>query len=80
MFRFVFDRVDWLIEWYFTPLSTVSQSKHGHSSHYSYLSWISAVLGWGSNVLPKDNSHEKLQRIQWGSNPGPLDYESHFTN
>ena len=63
----------WFIDWCFTPLSTVSQSYNG--SHHSCLSWVSPVLGWGSEVscpriLPK------IQRIQFASNPGPLDYKS----
>ena len=35
-----------LIEWCFTPLSTVFQSYHGDSSHYSCLSCVSPVLRW----------------------------------
>ena len=34
-----------LIDWCFTPLSTVFQSHHCNSSHYSCLSWVSPVLG-----------------------------------
>ena len=34
----------------FTPLSTIFQSYHGDSSLYSRLSWISQVLGRGSEV------------------------------
>ena len=40
----------WLVEWCFTPLSTVFQPYLGNSSHYSCLSWNSPVLGWGSEV------------------------------
>ena len=39
-----------MIEWRFTPLSTVLQSYHGGRSHYSCLSWISLVLWLGSEV------------------------------
>ena len=39
-----------MIEWCFTPLSTVFQLYHGGSSHNSCLSWVSPVLGWGSEV------------------------------
>ena len=61
-------------EWCFTPLSTVFQSYHDNSSHYSCLSWVSPVLGWGSEVsCPMTR---KNQRIQCCSNPGLLDYES----
>ena len=65
----------WLVEWCFTPFSTVFQSYHGHGSHYPCLSWVSSVLGWGfevscSRTLPRKNSEDP------GLNPGPLDYES----
>ena len=51
---------DQLIEWYFTPLSTVFQSHHGNSSHYSCLSWVSPVLGWCSKVsCPKTFPRKK---------------------
>ena len=66
----------WLIEWCFTPLSTVFQSYRGDSQHYSRLSWVSPVLGWALKSHAQGHSHEKTQRIQCGSNPGPLDYES----
>ena len=39
-----------LIEWCFTPVSIVFQSYHSDWSHYSWLSWISSVLGWGSKL------------------------------
>ena len=65
-----------MIEWCFTPLSTVFQLYHGNCSRYSCLSWVSPVLSCGSECLALGHSHEKTQRIQCGSNPGPLDYES----
>ena len=65
-----------MIEWCFTPLSTVFQSYHGDSSQYSCHSWVSPVLGWALKCLAQGHSHEKTQRIQCGSNPGPLDCES----
>ena len=34
------------------------------------------VLGWALKCLAQGHSHEKTQRIQYSSNPGPLDYES----
>ena len=34
----------------FYAVLTVFQSYHGDSSHYSCLSWVSSVLGWGSEV------------------------------
>ena len=37
-------------QWCFRPLSTVFQSYHGNSSHYSCLSWVSPVLARGSEV------------------------------
>ena len=54
-----------MIEWCFTPLSTVFQSYHGDSSHYSCLSWVSPVLGWGSEVscsriLPRKNPEDPV--------------------
>ena len=54
----------------------VFQLYHGDSSQYSCLSWVSPVLGWALKCLAQGHSHEKTQRIQCGSNPGPLDYES----
>ena len=42
--------IDWLIGWCFTLLSTIFQSYHGDSSNNSCLSWVSPVLGWGSEV------------------------------
>ena len=65
-----------IIEWCFTPHLTVFQSYHGHGSHYSCLSWISPVLGWGSEVSCPRTFPQKTQRIQCDSNPGPLDFES----
>ena len=44
-------KIDWLIERCFTPLSTIFQSNHGNSSHYSWLSWVSPVLGWALKCL-----------------------------
>ena len=43
-------RISRLVDWCFTPLSTVFQSYHGENSHYSSLSWVSPVLGWGSEM------------------------------
>ena len=53
-----------LIDWCFTPLSKVFQSYHGDSSHYSCLSWVSPVLGRGSEVsyprtLPRKKKKKK---------------------
>ena len=53
------------VEWCFTRLSTVFQSYHGDSSHYSCLSWVSPVLGWGSEVscprkLPPKNPDDPV--------------------
>ena len=64
------------IECCFTPLSTVFQSYHGDRLHYSCLSWVSPVLGWVLKCLAQGHTHAKTQRIQCGSNPGPLGYES----
>ena len=65
-----------LVEGCFMPLSTVFQSYQCDSSHYSCLSLVSSVLGRALKCLAKGHSHEKTQRIQCGSNPGPLDYKS----
>ena len=35
-----------------------------------------SFLGGALNSLARGHSHEKIQKIQCGSNPGPLDYES----
>ena len=51
-----------MIEWCFTPLSTVIQSYHGDSLHYSCLSSVSPVLGCGSEVdTPKKNPEDLVQ-------------------
>ena len=71
--------IDWLNEWCFTLLSSVFQSHHGHSSDYSCLSWVLQVLGWGPEVSCQRTFLRNTQRIQCGSNPGPLDYESNTT-
>ena len=60
---------DWLIEWCFTPFSTLFKLYHGDSSHYSCLSWVSQVLGWGSEVscprtLPKKKTPEDPVRLE----------------
>ena len=68
--------IDSLIEQCFTLLSTVFQSYHCDGSHYSCISWVSPVLGWTLKCLAQGHSHEKTQRIQCGSNSGPLDYKS----
>ena len=48
------------------PLSTVLQSYHDESSHYSCLSLVSPILGWGSGVscprtLPRKNSEDPVR-------------------
>ena len=48
---------------------------HGDSPHYSCLSWFSQVLSWGSEVSCQ-HSYGKAQGIWFGSNRGPLGYES----
>ena len=40
------------------------------------LSWDSPVLGWALKCLVQGHSHERTQKIQCGSNPELLDYES----
>ena len=55
-----------MVEWCFMPLSTVFQSYHSHSSHYSCLSWVSPVLRWGSEVscprtLPRKNPEDPVR-------------------
>ena len=55
-----------MIEWCFTPVLTIFQSYHGDSLHYSCLSWVSPVLGWGSEVscprtLPQKNVEDPVR-------------------
>ena len=57
------------------PLSTVFQSSHGDSSHYSWLSWVSPALGWISKVSCPRTLHQNPEdpvRFE----PRTLDYES----
>ena len=64
----------------FNSISVISRQK----LTLFMLSWVSPVLRWALKCLAQGHSHEKTQRIQCGSNPGPLDYElntlplSHF--
>ena len=65
-FNLFFFQPTGVIEWCFTPLSRVFQSYHGDSSHYSCLSWVSPVLGWGSEVscprtLPRKNPEDPVR-------------------
>ena len=75
--------ISWLIDWRFRPLSTVFQSYHGDSSHFSYLSWVSPVLGWDSEVpclrtLPWKNPEDpvwlELRTPEYESNTLPLSH------
>ena len=54
--------VDRLNEWCLMPLSTVFQSYHSNSSHYSFLSWVSPVLDWALKCLAQGHSHKKKTR------------------
>ena len=57
----------------FNTISVISQQQ----LTLFMLSWVSPVLGWGSKVSsPRTLPQKKPQRIQCGSNPGPLDYKS----
>ena len=44
--------------------------------HIIHLSWVSPILGWGSELFCPWTRLRKTQKIQGGSNPGPEDYES----
>ena len=74
-----------MIEWCLTPLLTVFQSYHGNSSHYSSLSWVSPVLGWGSEVScpvtltrkkknPEDSAQREPRTLGYKSNTSPLSH------
>ena len=70
-----FMTIGWLIDWMvfyatFNSISVISRRQFTFM-----LSWVSPVLGSALKYLAQGHSHEN-QRIQWGSNPGPLDYES----
>ena len=65
-----------MIEWCFTSLSTVFQSYHSDGSHYSCLPGFHQYKAGALKCPAQVHSHEKTQRIQCGSNSGPLDYES----
>ena len=65
---------DRLIEWCFTPLSTVFQLYYGDSSHYARLSWVSPVLGLGFEMSCARTILRKTKGIQCCSYPGLLDY------
>ena len=62
-------------------LASVFLAFHGDSSHYSCLSWVSRVLGWGSEESCPRTLPRKAPRIQCDLNPGPLDLPvKHFTS
>ena len=65
-----------LIEWCFTLLSTVFQSYHGNSSHYSCLPGFHQNLAGALKCLAQWHSHKKTQGIWCRLNPGLLNYES----
>ena len=46
------------------------------TAHYSFLSWISSVLGLGFEMSWPRTLPGKTQRILCGSNPGSLDFKS----
>ena len=48
--------MDWLVEWYFTPLLTVFQSYHGDSSHYSCFHGFHPYY---AGLLPTDTPTKK---------------------
>ena len=61
-----------VVEWCFTPLLTVFQSYHGASLHYSYLSWVSPVLGQGSEVsCPRTLPRKKPRGSSAARTQGP---------
>ena len=82
-----------LIEWCLTPLATVFQSYHGDSSiihvfwvstvlgsHYSCLSWVLPVLGWGSKVsCPRTPPQKTSQDPVWLEPRTPGLRVKHFT-
>ena len=64
---------DWMVFYVaFNSISVISRRQ----LTLLMLSWVSPVLGWALKCLAQGHFHEKAQRIQWGSNTGPLDYES----
>ena len=56
----------------FNSISVISQPQHT----LFMSSWVSPVLGWGSEVSCPRTLPRKNQRIQCGSNPGHVDYQS----
>ena len=65
--------IDWMV--FYAAFNSISVISRRQFTLFM-LSWVSPVLGQALKCLAKGHSHEKTQRIQWGSNPGPLDYES----
>ena len=56
-------------EWCSTPLSTVFQSYQDDSSHYFMSSWVSPVLGWGSEVCYRRQKHCTKLIKSYNQNP-----------
>ena len=65
--------IDWMV--FYAAFNSISVISRQQLTLF-VLSWVSPVLGWALKCLVQGHSHEKTQRIQCGSNPGPLDYES----
>ena len=68
-FNNIFQLIDWMV--FYAAFNSISVISRRQLALFM-LSWVSPVLGWALKYL----AHEKTQRIQCGSNPGPLDYES----
>ena len=70
-----------MIEFCFTPLSTVFQSYHGDSSHYSRLLWVSPVLYWGFEVscprTPLKKKPKKKKKINKSEDSVLLEPRTH---
>ena len=65
--------IDWMV--FYAAFNSISVISRRQLTLFMS-SWVSPVLGWGSEVSCPRTLPRKNQRIQCDSNQGPLDYKS----
>ena len=68
--------ISWLAEWYFRSFRQYFSHSTATVHIIHVFPWFHQYYAGALKCLAQGHSHEKTQRIKYGSNPGPLDYES----